>query len=617
MEHNILYSYCNNTFLVEKEMAKLMTTPFTPAEIFCSYADADAPFLDQLEKHLSVLQQEGLITTWSKRQIVGGTDWQVELDRHLNVASLIFLLVSPDFLASNGQSGGELQQILQRPEANDVVVMPILLRACDWESTPLNDLQIVPRNKKPIASWRNRDEAWAAVVQEIRRVLRKLLSSDKQPGSNRSSASQPVQEQQKTRHPAPFPGIWNVPYRYSFFFTGRESLVERLFTNFTPEHPSDVVPIQALSGLGGLGKTQTAVEYAYRYRRHYRAVLWMRAETEEELLAGFTSAAELLKRPAAHVQQTQDVLASMQEWFQNTTNWLLILDNADQIALIEPFLPLSARGHILLTTRATAVRSIAEPMPLTPLTPDDGALCLLRRAAYLSGTQQLSDASPASVEAARELSQLMAGLPLALEQAGAYIETTGRSVTGYLDLYRPYRPEIQRYQYGEVPNYRYPVAFTWNLAREIVQEEYPAALELLHLCAFLAPEGIPYEIFTRSAHLLGPTLELALAKPLALDRMVALLLKHSLIKKEVDRETDISRLIIHPVLQEVLKDDMDLQTQYLLTQRVVGAVAHALSFVTWQVIQTHARRCLSLIKHWKLASPEADLIRQHFAAERL
>ena len=111
--------------------------------------------------------------------------------------------------------------------------------------------------------------------------------------------------------------------------------------------------------------------------------------------------------------------------------------------------------------------SLAQPLALTPLTPDDGALCILRRANYIPWSGKLSDASSASVKAARELSQLMDGLPLALEQAGAYIETTGRGVTGYLDLYQRYRPEIQRHQYGVVSNYRESGCFCLEYCREI------------------------------------------------------------------------------------------------------------------------------------------------------
>ncbi|HEU5375789.1 MAG TPA: TIR domain-containing protein [Ktedonobacteraceae bacterium] len=564
-----------------------MDTPFAPIEVFYSFAETDAPLLEQLEHHLSLLQRRGIIAPWHKRQIHAGYDRQMELDAHLNTASLILLLISPDFLASDYCYETEMQQALQRHEAGEARVIPILLRPVDWASAPFTHLQALPTTGKAITLWNNQDEAWVDVAQEIRKTLEEL------PNGNRTRASLPVRK--KPARPAPFPPVWNVPYRYSFFFTGREHVVEKLFTNFTTSSPGGP-PLQALSGLGGLGKTQTAVEYAYRYRQEYQTVLWMDAETAEDLLASFKTAAELLKRPTAHLQNMQSLLASMHEWLRNTTDWLLILDNADNLAQMEPFLPQSARGHLLLTTRATAMGLLAQPLALPLLPPDDGALCLLRRANAIPWTGQLSDASPASVKAARELSQLMDGLPLALEQAGAYIETTGRSVSGYLELYRTYRSEIQREQHGPVPTYREPVAFAWNIARKAVQDENPAAIELLHLCAFLAPHGIPYDLFTKGAPLLGPTLGPVAASPLALDRAIALLRKHSLVKNEVDRETDISRLIIHPVLQEVLRNSMDAQTWRLWAERTIQIVTQAGSLVEGSIMQAHLRHATLLLE---------------------
>jgi hypothetical protein len=600
----------------QRERMRCMEMPPVPVEVFYSFAEIDAPLLEQLEHHLSLLRHEGYISTWHHRQIPAGGDLQEELDVHLNTASLILLLISSDFLASNYCYKREMQQALQRHETHQARVAPIIVRPVDWQSAPFGDLQALPTAGKAITSWSNQDEAWVDVARGIREILEARLASEETRGT-RVSEERPVQIQKKPMRPAPFPPIWNVPYRHAPFFTGRERLVEDLFANFTSDHGSGTIPVQALSGLGGLGKTRTAVEYAYRYRQHYRAVLWLRAETEDDLLTNFRSMAALLRRPVTHVQDAQSLRASMQEWFRNTTDWLLILDNADNLALVEPFLPRSSRGHLLLTTRATAMGSLAQPLALTPLAPDDGALCLLRRATCVPWTGQLSDAFPATAQAAQELSRLMDGLPLALEQAGAYIETTGRSVSGYRDLYRHYRPEIQRSQHGVVPNYREPVAFAWNIAREMVQQENAAAIELLHLCAFLAPDAIPYELFTEGASVLGPTLGRVAANPLALDQAIALLRKHSLIKNDVDRETDTSRLSIHSMLQEILKDGMDPHTRLLWARRAVSAVAHTLPFVAWPLLQAHGQRCLSLIEDWQMNSREADLIRQRFATERL
>ncbi len=117
-----------------------------------------------------------------------------------------------------------------------------------------------------------------------------------------SQAQHPVQSQRKLAHSDPFHPVWNVPHRYAAYFTGRDQVLEQLLQGFTSMHRSGMLAAQALTGLGGLGKTQTTVAYAYRYRKHYQTVLWVRAETEEDLLTHFKSAAELLERPEAHLR---------------------------------------------------------------------------------------------------------------------------------------------------------------------------------------------------------------------------------------------------------------------------------------------------------------------------
>ena len=105
-----------------------MSEQLTSNEVFCSYADADAPFLDVLEQHLSLVQREGIITLWYKRQIVAGADWEEIRDHHLSTTTVILLLVSPDFLASENCYGIEMQRAMQRHEAREAYVVPILLR---------------------------------------------------------------------------------------------------------------------------------------------------------------------------------------------------------------------------------------------------------------------------------------------------------------------------------------------------------------------------------------------------------------------------------------------------------------------------------------------------------
>src|SRR5579859_2226552 len=134
-----------------------MSGSHKPIELFCSYAHEDESLLRKLQTHLSILKRQGLISTWHDRQIVPGTDWAQAIDMHLNSASVILLLISPDFFASDYCYGIEMKQALEGHKVNEARVIPILLRPVDWQGAPFAHLQALPTNAKPITTWSNWD----------------------------------------------------------------------------------------------------------------------------------------------------------------------------------------------------------------------------------------------------------------------------------------------------------------------------------------------------------------------------------------------------------------------------------------------------------------------------
>lgn len=146
-----------------------------PLKLFFSYAHEDEPFRSSLDIHLQNLRRQGLITSWHDREISPGTDWQKQIDEHLNAAHIILLLVSPDFIASNYCYDIEMTRALERHDAGQARVVPIILRSCDWEESPFGKLQALPSGGKPVTSWRDRDEVFAAVAQGIRAVAEEIL----------------------------------------------------------------------------------------------------------------------------------------------------------------------------------------------------------------------------------------------------------------------------------------------------------------------------------------------------------------------------------------------------------------------------------------------------------
>ena len=151
------------------------TVTTKPAKVFFSYAHEDEAFKDKLIKHLSILQRQSIIEAWHDRMIAPGAAWEHEIDRQLLSADIILLLISPDFIASDYCWGREMQQAMERHAKGDATVIPIMLRAVDWQNAPFTTLQALPQNAKPITQWGDRDRAYADICRSIRAMATKHL----------------------------------------------------------------------------------------------------------------------------------------------------------------------------------------------------------------------------------------------------------------------------------------------------------------------------------------------------------------------------------------------------------------------------------------------------------
>ena len=144
-------------------------------EIFYSYVDEDKGMAEKLQKHLILLKRQGLITDWSSAKLELGIDPSEQTMKHLNSAKIILLLISQDYLFSDYQYTVEVERAMERSKARDAIVIPILLSFTeDLESTPFGKLLALPRNRKPISKWADKDEAFADIAKEIRKVVNSL-----------------------------------------------------------------------------------------------------------------------------------------------------------------------------------------------------------------------------------------------------------------------------------------------------------------------------------------------------------------------------------------------------------------------------------------------------------
>jgi tetratricopeptide (TPR) repeat protein len=384
------------------------------------------------------------------------------------------------------------------------------------------------------------------------------------------------------KQPKPDYLYWNLPPRNPFF-TGRDEYLKRL------EHGLGHGRAQAISGLGGIGKTQTAIEYAYRHRGQYRAVLWSGADSRDALVSGFGAIASLLDLPEKDERDANVAAEAVRRWLEGQTGWLLILDNVEDLAgVVRPFLPASGTGHVLMTTRLQATGAIAQNVELEKMELEEGALFLLRRAKRIASDAPLDAAAEADRKPAREITEEVAGLPLALDQAAAYIEETPSTPAKYLKLYRTEGAALRALR-GNLATDHPSVTITFSLAFAQVEKAHPAAADLVRACAFLAPDAIPEEIFTQGGKELGEPLAQAAGNPLAWDAAVEAAGRFRLIHRNAAKDI----LNIHRVAQEVLKDGMGPSTRRAWAERVLQALNAVFPYTEFQ----NWPQCERLIPH--------------------
>jgi len=414
------------------------------------------------------------------------------------------------------------------------------------------------------------------------------------------------------------PTLWNVPYRRNLLFTGREDILAQLRDAFMSETATiALAQPQAISGLGGIGKTQTAIEYAYRYRDSYQAVFWVRAESPDLLISDYLTLATLLNLPERNDQDQSQITSAVIRWFDTHDSWLLILDNADELDAVSEYIPSAGKGHILLTTRAQAVGTLAQRIDLDKLSLDDGMILLLRRIKRLRGNASLESVPAALRTQAQAIVEAVDCLPLALDQAGAYIEETSCSLSDYLKFYKTRRSKLLRTRGRDVGGHPEPVAATWSLAFENIERANPAAADLLRLCAFLHPDAIPENMIIEGASELGPTLDPIATDELDLNEAIGQLLRYSLVKRDADEKV----LNIHRLVQAVVRDGMKDDDERMWAERIVSMMSKVFpegtEFETWDACQRylpHAQTSIEGMNKWQMISTKTLPLLNHVGA---
>ena len=324
--------------------------------------------------------------------------------------------------------------------------------------------------------------------------------------------------------------IRNVPPR-SAAFIGRTGLLTKLHVE---PHTDQPAVVHALHGMGGVGKTALAVEYAHRFAAEFDVAWWVPAE-EPALVAGhLAELADKLDKADNTVSPHRLALQLDQLWglLEDAGRWLVIYDDAADPAGLVPYLGGSG-GQILITSRNSSWHDLAIPIPVGVLARDE-SITLLRH-----------HVPPLPDSDAGRLADALGDLPLTLGQAGKYLANTGIPLDDYLALRDERAAELLAR--GLPVNYPVSLAASYQVTLAQLAREQPVALELLSLAAQLAPEPIPRTLFTAHPDQLPVTLATTVSDPLAFADLILLLHQHALI------EVEPGSLHLHTALQTILR----------------------------------------------------------------
>ncbi len=468
-------------------------------DFFVSYTQADRAWAEWLAWLLEEDGHRVLIQAWD---LVPGSHWIRGMQIGVATAARTIAIVSKDYLSSVYGSAEWLAAWAADPQGRERRLLTVRVADCERPGLLAGVVGVDVFDV---------DEAEARA--RLRAMVAGALAGRAKPATAPPFPPLARAGLKEARFPGAPPRVWNVPARNPHF-TGRGDALQALQQGLAS---AATVTVQSVHGMGGIGKTQLAIEYAHRHAGEYAAVWWIAAE-EPALVPGqfATLAARLGRQPEPDPKALRELV---QEALRQVPGWLLVFDNADSVEELTGWipaapLPAGIPGHVLVTTRRGGFSTVGRVHDLDVVDPDEAVQLMQARVPQLAR------------DAALRIADRLGRLPLALEQAAAYLDRTGMSADDYLRLLRTRAQDM--YGRGTVPNRTETVATLWDLSLERVAAESPAALQLLSICAHLAPVGIPLDLFTGHPNELPEPLASTVADPLVFTDAVAVAIDYSL-----------------------------------------------------------------------------------------
>ncbi|WP_051367245.1 FxSxx-COOH system tetratricopeptide repeat protein [Hamadaea tsunoensis] len=430
-----------------------------PTDVAISYASVDRAWADWIAAQLT---QTNVRVVMQEAEFAGGSGFEAELLRLLGTASRAVVLLSQAYVRLPGAQQFWDAVVEREQQSGSRFLVPIRL---DNVRPPSPFADRLPTDLSDIVNERTAQEAVLSALD---------LPIVGSAGEMRPGA------QLAPRFPRRPPPVSNLPQRNSVFI-GRSVLLDQLHERLAG---NVMVVVQALYGMGGVGKTQAALEYAYRFSAYYDVLWWISAEQPSQVRSGLAALAERLGLPVGENAE-ENIEAVLEALRQGSPypHWLLIFDNAGNPEDLRRYLPTGA-GHVLLTSRdhTWAEQGRANPLEVDVFERQESVALLRERLPGIG----LDDADL--------VAEQLGDLPLAVEQAGAWLAATAMPVREYLDLLNTELPRIL--EEHPPPGYQRSAASSWLVSLQTLRARMPASAKLLELCAFFAPEPIPMWLIT-------------------------------------------------------------------------------------------------------------------------
>jgi tetratricopeptide (TPR) repeat protein len=317
-------------------------------------------------------------------------------------------------------------------------------------------------------------------------------------------------------------GVWGVPYERNPHFTGRAKPLSELRDVLL--HGKDARrSVQVIAGLGGIGKTQLALEFCYKHRWDYGLIWWINAEEPTSAALGYAKLAKALGLNFPVETSLDEIRHVLRRVLGQRNDWLLVFDNAAWPETVRNYFPIGLSGHVIVTTRNADWGDVASVTMLGRMTRNESIAFLRER----TGRKD-------SNEVASRLAQALGDLPLALEQAAAVINENRLSFQEYLGRFETHWAELLQRGGGNYPD---SVAMTWELSFRAVEEESQAAAHLMYFISCFGSDPVRRGFLRQSYAAVSDALREALESDESLDDALRALTRYSLIEKHDDTVT--------------------------------------------------------------------------------